>query len=72
MAVLPELGSQWSVKTTLLPECMRGLMVPCVISRKGLSCYVADIIWLPYILDKLVWKHHLSPEEVAAVLFSIK
>ena len=31
--------------------------------------YVADIIWLPHILDKLVWKHHVSPEEVEEVLF---
>jgi len=34
--------------------------------------YVADIIWLPHILDNLVWKHHVSPDEVEEVLFSIK
>ena len=31
--------------------------------------YVADIIWLLHILDKLVWKHHVSPEEVEEILF---
>ncbi len=30
--------------------------------------HIVDIIWLPDILDKLVWKHHVSPEEVAEVL----
>lgn len=30
--------------------------------------HIADIIWLPAILDKLAWKHHVSPEEVAEVL----
>ena len=37
--------------------------------HEGLVMYVADIIWLPHILDKLVWKHHVSPEEVEEVLF---
>jgi len=37
--------------------------------QEGLVMYVADIIWLPHILDKLVWKHHVSPEEVEEVLF---
>ena len=36
---------------------------------EGLCTYVADIVWLPHILDKLVWKHHVSPEEVEEVLF---
>ena len=31
--------------------------------------HVVDIIWLPHVLDKLVWKHHVSPEEVEEVLF---
>ena len=31
---------------------------------------VADIIWLPHIVDKLDWKHHVSPAEVEEVLFS--
>jgi uncharacterized protein len=30
--------------------------------------HIADIIWLPDILDKLAWKHHVSPEEVVEVL----
>ena len=34
--------------------------------------YVADIIWLPHILDKLVWKHHVSPEGVEEAQFSIE
>jgi hypothetical protein len=40
--------------------------------QEGLVMYFADIIGLPHILDKLVWKHHVSPEEVEEVLFSIK
>ena len=30
---------------------------------------IVDVIWLPPVLDKLVWKHHVSPEEVTEVLF---
>jgi hypothetical protein len=37
--------------------------------HEGYVMYIADIIWLPHILDKLVWKHHVSPEEVEEVLF---
>jgi uncharacterized protein len=32
--------------------------------------YIADIIWLPHIIDKLAWKHNVSPEEVDQILFS--
>ena len=32
--------------------------------------YVDDIIWLPEIIDKLGWKHGVTPEEVDATLFS--
>jgi hypothetical protein len=31
--------------------------------------YIIDVIWLPYIIDKLAWKHHVTPEEVEEVLF---
>lgn len=31
---------------------------------------VVDIIWLPHIIDKLAWKHGVTPEEVDQVLFS--
>lgn len=31
--------------------------------------YIADIIWLPEIIDKLAWKHDVLPEEVDQVLF---
>ena len=31
--------------------------------------YVVDIIWLPEIVDKLAWKHNVTPEEVESVLF---
>lgn len=31
---------------------------------------IADIIWLPNIIDKLDWKHGVRPEEVDEVLFS--
>jgi uncharacterized DUF497 family protein len=31
---------------------------------------VLDIIWLPEIVDKLAWKHNVTPEEVESVLFS--
>ena len=30
---------------------------------------ILDIIWLPQIIDKLDWKHDVSPEEVEEVLF---
>lgn len=30
--------------------------------------YVTDIIWLPDIVDKLAWKHHVSLAEVENVL----
>ena len=32
--------------------------------------YIIDIIWLPHIIDKLAWKHSVTPEEVDQVLFS--
>ncbi|RQW91984.1 MAG: BrnT family toxin [Geobacter sp.] len=31
--------------------------------------YVAEIIWLPDVLDKLDWKHGVSPAEVENILF---
>ena len=31
--------------------------------------YIADIIWLPQIIDKLAWKHNVMPEEVDQILF---
>jgi hypothetical protein len=31
---------------------------------------VIDIIWLPQVIDKLQWKHDVTPEEVEEVLFS--
>ena len=37
---------------------------------EGLRMDIVDIIWLPQIVDKLAWKHHVSPEEVMAVLFA--
>jgi len=30
---------------------------------------VADIIWLPAVIDKLDQKHHVSPAEVEEILF---
>ena len=30
---------------------------------------VSDIIWLPQIVDKLDWKHQVSPYEIEEVLF---
>jgi len=30
---------------------------------------IDDIVWLPHIVDKLAWKHQVSPEEVDEVLF---
>jgi uncharacterized DUF497 family protein len=32
--------------------------------------HIADIIWLPHIIDKLSWKHHVLPEEIEDTLFS--
>lgn len=31
--------------------------------------HIADIIWLPDVVDKLAWKHAVTPEEVDEVLF---
>jgi hypothetical protein len=31
---------------------------------------IDDIIWLPQVIDKLDWKHNVSPEEVEEILFS--
>jgi uncharacterized DUF497 family protein len=30
---------------------------------------IIDIIWLPDVIDKLAWKHEVTPEEVDEVLF---
>jgi uncharacterized protein len=30
---------------------------------------VSDIIWLPQIIDKLDWKHQVSPSEIEEILF---
>ena len=30
---------------------------------------ILDVIWLPEIVDKLDWKHDVSPEEVTETLF---
>ncbi|MBI3799350.1 MAG: BrnT family toxin [Deltaproteobacteria bacterium] len=30
---------------------------------------IDDIVWLPHLVDKLAWKHQVSPEEVDEVLF---
>ncbi len=30
---------------------------------------IVDIIWFPQVIDKLDWKHDLTPEEVEEVLF---
>lgn len=30
---------------------------------------IIDIVWLPHILDKIIWKHGVTPEEVEDVLF---
>ena len=31
--------------------------------------HIVDIIWLPDVIDKLAWKHEVTPEEVDEVLF---
>jgi uncharacterized DUF497 family protein len=31
--------------------------------------HIVDIIWLPQVIDKLDWKHNVTPEEVDEVLF---
>ena len=30
--------------------------------------YIDDLIWLPDIVEKLLWKHHVTQEEVEEVL----
>jgi hypothetical protein len=32
--------------------------------------HIANIIWLPDVMDKLAWKHHVSPEEAVEILLS--
>lgn len=31
--------------------------------------FITEIIWLPNIVDKLAWKHHVHPKEVEEILF---
>jgi hypothetical protein len=72
MAALPELGSSVVSKDNVVTRAHAWDNGALRHLQEGLVMYVADIIWLPHILDKLVWKHHVSPEEVAEVLISIK
>ena len=30
---------------------------------------IADIIWLPQVIDKIAWKHGVRPEEVEEIFF---
>lgn len=30
---------------------------------------IDNIIWLPQVVDKLAWKHHVRPQDVEEVLF---
>lgn len=30
---------------------------------------IDNIIWLPHTVDKLAWKHHVTPPEVEEILF---
>jgi uncharacterized DUF497 family protein len=32
--------------------------------------YIDDIIWLDQFIEKLEWKHHISPEEVEEVFYN--
>lgn len=32
--------------------------------------FIADILWLQEIIDKLAWKHRVMPDEVEQVLFA--
>jgi len=29
--------------------------------------HIKDIIWLPHIIDKLTWKHNITPEEAEEI-----
>jgi len=69
MAILLELGSQVVSKDGVVTSARAWDNDALRHLHEGLVMYVADIIWLPHILDKLVWKHHVSPEEVEEVLF---
>ncbi|UCH95125.1 MAG: BrnT family toxin [Candidatus Aminicenantes bacterium] len=31
--------------------------------------HIDNIIWLPQVIDKLAWKHHVIPQDVEEVLF---
>jgi uncharacterized protein len=30
---------------------------------------IDDIIWLPHIVDKLIWKHQVNPKEIIEIVF---
>lgn len=32
--------------------------------------YIDEFVWLPDIIDKLAYKHHISPEEVEELFFN--
>lgn len=32
--------------------------------------HISDIVWLPQIINKLAWKHHVRAEEVEEILLS--
>jgi uncharacterized DUF497 family protein len=34
------------------------------------SMRIVDIVWLPWVIDKLDWKHGVLPDEVDELLFS--
>jgi len=37
--------------------------------KRVLRMRIDNIIWLPHIVDKLSWKHSVTPEEVEEILF---
>ena len=39
------------------------------VAKYNLDMRVDDIIWLPHVIDKLEWKHHVSQAEVESILF---
>ena len=36
--------------------------------KEGLSMKIKDIILIPSIIDKLIWKHHVSEQEIREAL----
>lgn len=53
---------------SFLRNCLKMIFAFLKISPKEITLRISEIIWLEDIVDKLQWKHHVSPSEVEQVL----